>query len=73
MVCMQELRLDGRDLTSLGKIVRICSVLIMPQMRFSDTFITAARAKLVINEVVRPASIILKTDIVAIDEAIGFY
>jgi hypothetical protein len=70
---MQELRLDGRDLTSLGKIVRICNVLIMPQMRFSDTFITAARAKLVINEVVRPASITLKTDIIAIDEAIGFY
>jgi hypothetical protein len=70
---MQELRLDGRDLTSLGKIVRICRVLMMPQMRFIESFMTAARAKLVKKEVVRPASITLKTDLVAIDDAIGFY
>ena len=72
ILCRHELRFDGRDLTSLGKIVRICSVLMMPQMRFIESFMTAARAKLVINEVVRPASITSKIVLVAIDNAIKF-
>jgi hypothetical protein len=41
-------------------------------MRFIESFMTAARAKLVINEVVRPASITLNTVLVARDDAIKF-
>ena len=70
MVCRQELRLDGRDLTSLGRVVRICRVLMMPQMCFIESFMTAARAKLAMKEVERPVSITLKTDLVAWEDAI---